>query len=122
MAWRRCSSRRGEQRCDVAADILIDAMQAHERIEDEQPRLQPGDGLVETGAVDLEIETQTGRCDHLDVEISETDAGGGTDAFEAATDDVQCVLGGIEQDAAGAADREASRQGMPAATATARSR
>ena len=32
----------GEQRRDVAADILIDAMQAHERIEDEQPRLQAG--------------------------------------------------------------------------------
>ena len=30
----------GEQRRDFAADILIDAMQAHERIEDEQPRLQ----------------------------------------------------------------------------------
>ena len=31
----------GEQRGDVAADILIDAMQAHERIEDQQPRLEP---------------------------------------------------------------------------------
>ena len=58
----------GEQRGDVAADILIDAMQAHERIEDEQPRLQPGDGLVETRAVGLEIEAQAGRGDHLDVE------------------------------------------------------
>ena len=39
------------------------------------------------------------------------DAGGGTDAFEAATDDVQCVFGGIEQDATGAADREAAQAG-----------
>ena len=30
----------GEQRCHVAADILVDAMQAHERIEDEEPRLE----------------------------------------------------------------------------------
>ena len=30
----------GEQRGDLAADILIDAMQAHERIEDQQPRLE----------------------------------------------------------------------------------
>ena len=37
----------GEQRCDLAAGILIDSMEAHERIEDEQARLQPGDGLSE---------------------------------------------------------------------------
>ena len=62
----------GEQRRDIAADILVDAMQAHERIEDEQPRLQPGDGLVETCAVGLEIEAQAGRGDHLDVEFGES--------------------------------------------------
>jgi hypothetical protein len=33
----------GKQWGDVATDILINAMQAHERIEDEQARLQPGD-------------------------------------------------------------------------------
>ena len=86
-------------------------MQADERIEDEQPRLQPGDGLIEARAVGLEIEAQAGRGDHLDVEFGEADAGGGTDAFEAAADDVQRVLGGIEQDAAGAADREAAQAG-----------
>jgi hypothetical protein len=40
----------GEQRCHIAADILIDAMQAHERIEDEQA-LDPGDGGDSIGAV-----------------------------------------------------------------------
>jgi hypothetical protein len=99
----------GEQRRDIATDILIDAMQAHERIKDEKARLHPGDGLIETCAIGLEIETQAGRGDHLDVEFGETDAGGGTDAFEAAADDVQCVFGRIEQDAAGAADREAAQ-------------
>ena len=38
-------------------------------------------------------------------------AGGGTDAVEAAADDVQRVFGGIEQDAAGRADREAAQAG-----------
>ena len=101
----------GEQRRDVAADILIDAVQSHERIEDEQPRLQPGDGLIETGAVGLEIETQAGRGDHLDVEFGEADTGGGADTFEAATDDMERVLGGIEQDPAGTGDREAPQAG-----------
>jgi hypothetical protein len=101
----------GKQRRDVATDILIDAMQAHERIEDEQAWFQPGDGLFQTYAVSLEIEAQTGRRNHLHVERGETDAGRGTDAFEAATDDVQGVFGGIEQDTAGAADREATQAG-----------
>jgi hypothetical protein len=35
----------GKQRRDVATDILIDAMQAHERIKDEKARFQPGYGL-----------------------------------------------------------------------------
>ena len=41
----------GEQRGDLAADVLVDAMQADEGIEDEEPRLEPGDGLVEACAV-----------------------------------------------------------------------
>ena len=76
----------GEQRRDLAADILIDTVQAHERIEDEQSWLQAGDGLIEPCAVGLEIEAQTGRGDHLDVEFSETDTSGGADALEAAAD------------------------------------
>ena len=52
----------------------------YERIEDEQSRLQPGDGLIETCAVGLEIEAQTGRCDHLDVEFGEANTGGGADS------------------------------------------
>jgi hypothetical protein len=43
------------------------------------------------------------------VQRGETDAGGGADAFEAAADDVQGVFGGIEQDAARTADREAAQ-------------
>ena len=101
----------GKQWRDVAADVLVDAVQTHERIEDEQARFQPGDGLIETCTVGLEIEAQTGRGDHLHVEFGETDAGGGTDTFKAAADDVQGVFGGIEQDAAGSADREAAQAG-----------
>ena len=37
----------GEQRRDLAAVVFVDAMQPDERIEDEQPRLQSSDCLVE---------------------------------------------------------------------------
>ncbi len=101
----------GEQRGDFAADILINAMQAHERIEDQEPRLEGGDGFLETRAVGLEIEAQAGRGDHLDVEFGETGAGGGADALEATADDMQRVLGGIEQDPTWVGDREAAQAG-----------
>src|SRR5262245_23680545 len=35
----------GEQRGDLAAGILIDAVQPHEGIEDEEPRSEVGNGL-----------------------------------------------------------------------------
>ena len=101
----------GEQWCHIAAGILIDAMQPHERIEDQQPRFQPGDGFLQPCPVGLESEAQTEGGDHLHVEFGENDAGGGADTFETAADDVQGVFGGIEQDAAGTADREAAQAG-----------
>jgi|SRR5271166_5409469 len=111
-AWRRCRSRRkASSGGDLTAGIFIDAMKPDKRIEDEQTRLQPGDGLIEGSAVGLEVETQAGRGDHLDVEFGEADAGGGTNAFESAADDVECVLGGIEQDAAWSCHGEAAQAG-----------
>ena len=44
--------------------------QEHEGIEDEEPRLQPRDVLIEGYAVDLEIEARAGRGDHLNVELA----------------------------------------------------
>ena len=67
-------------------------MQADERIEDEQARLQPGDGVVEAGAVGVEMEARLGAVITWNVEFGESGAGSGTDAFEeAATHDVQIV-------------------------------
>jgi hypothetical protein len=91
----------GEQGCSLAAGVLVDAVQANEGIEHEQPWLQPGDGFVEPAAVGVEIEAQGRGGDHLHVEIDDRQAGGSADSIKPATDDVQCVLGGIYQDATG---------------------
>src|SRR5271155_4195052 len=40
----------GEQRGDLAAGVLVDAVDTYERIEGEQARLQAGDGLGEGAA------------------------------------------------------------------------
>ena len=100
-----------EQRGDFAADIFVDAMQPDEGIEDEEPRFQAGDGFCQAAAIGLEIEAETGGGDHLQVEVGEIDAGGGTNSVEATANDVQGVLGGIEEDAAGLGDGEAAQAG-----------
>jgi len=60
-AWRRCGSQEGEQWRGIATDILIDAMQADERIEDRQARLQSGDGLAERASGSLTYRSPGGR-------------------------------------------------------------
>src|SRR5690606_20577680 len=90
-----------EQRCDLAGDVLVDAVKTHEGVEDEQSGLEPGDGLGETVAVTLEVEPYRRRGDDVDVERGEASAGGGGDAGEALADDVQRILGGVQQHAAG---------------------
>jgi hypothetical protein len=68
----------GEQRRDLAAGNLVDAVQPHERIEDEQARRQFGDGLGEASSVEIDIEPHGGRGDRLDIEIGKPEACGGT--------------------------------------------
>ena len=101
----------GQQRGDLAAGILVDAVQPHERVEDQQARLQSCDGLGEVAAVGIEIETQDRRRDHLDIEVGERHSGSTGDAFEAAAHDVECVLGGEQQHPTGARHREPAQAG-----------
>ena len=87
-------------------------MQPDEGIEDDQPWFQAGDGLLQAGAIGLEVEAETGSGDDLQVEFGEIDRGGGANAVEATADDVQGgVLGGVEQDAPGLLDGEAAQAG-----------
>src|SRR5215468_6565046 len=48
----------GEQRGDLAAGVLVDAVQAHERIENEKLRLQSGNGLLQGDAIGGKIEPE----------------------------------------------------------------
>jgi hypothetical protein len=56
--------------------VGLGAMQPDEGIEHEQTRLQPSDSFLEACAVDIQIEAQAGRGDHLDVEVGQRDPGG----------------------------------------------
>ena len=99
----------GEQRGDFATGVLVDAVQTHERVEDEQPRLERRDGVLEAGAIGTQVQTQRGGGDDLDVQIAQRDAGGGADAVEALAHDGQSVLCGVQQHPAGTGDGEAAQ-------------
>ena len=101
----------GEQRCDLAAGVLIDAVQAYEGIENEQPRLQLGDGLVEAARSASRSRRRVGAVmTWMSRSASPTPAAAQMPSSRRRT---MCegVLGGIEQDAAGSAHGKAAQAG-----------
>jgi hypothetical protein len=101
----------GEQRCHFTTGVLIDAMQAHKGIEDEETRPELGNGLIKAAANGLEIKPQGRFGDDLDVECGEPETAGGADSLEPPPHHVERILGGIENDAAGARDWKAAQTG-----------
>ena len=45
-----------EDRGDIGDGVFVDAVEAHQRVEDEQPRLDPLDGLLQVLAVVAVVE------------------------------------------------------------------
>ena len=60
------------------------------------------DGVGEVPPVGVEIETQNGCSDDLDIEVGQRQPRCGADAFQAPAHDVQGVLGDEQQHTAGA--------------------
>src|SRR5262245_52344821 len=83
----------GQQWGDLAAGVLVDAMQAHERIENEQKRLEGGYGGGEAAPIGLQIEPERWGGDDLDIEIGERHTSRGGDALEASAHDRRGILG-----------------------------
>jgi hypothetical protein len=88
-----------EQGRYLTAGVFVDAMQAHERIQHQQPRFELFDSLLEPGAIRRHIQPHGRGGDHVNIQFLQAHVCGGTDAFEPPAHDVECVLGGIEQHA-----------------------
>ncbi len=95
----------------LTAGVFIDAVQAHERIEDQQAWLQVRDGLLEAGAVGCLVEAHGGGGDDVNIQILQITGGRGADALEPAAHDMQGILGGVEQDPARPGHGEAAQAG-----------
>ena len=87
----------------------VDAVQAHERIEDQKARLEFCDGVFEALAVSSLIDSHRGGGDDVNVQILQIAPCGGTDPLEPAAHDMQGILGRVQQHPAGTSDGEAAQ-------------
>jgi hypothetical protein len=101
----------GKERGDFGAGVFVDPVQAHEGIEDQQARLQSGNGLLQSDAIGGKVEPKGGGSDDLDIEVAQVDAGSCGDAFQPPAHNRMGILCGIEEDAAGVRYREAAQAG-----------
>ena len=83
---------------DLGDGVLIDAVQAHQGVEDKQAWPDALDGVVQALAVAFEVEAQSRHVDDGDVEVTERRGGGAGDVFEPGAHDVSGVLGGEQHD------------------------
>ena len=101
----------GQQGHDRGRDVLIDAVQAYKRIEDEQHGLQRRDGGRQSAAIGLDVQAHGGCGDEPQVELGQGEVGVGTEALESLAHHVQSVFSGEQEHAAGAVRCEAIETG-----------
>jgi hypothetical protein len=99
---------KGQQGCDLAAGIFVDAMEADKGVEHEQAGTDGGEGIDQTKAVVLQVQSDGDGGDDVDVQGGEFDLGSATDALEASAHDVQGIFCGEEQDGPLVSDGEAT--------------
>jgi hypothetical protein len=96
----------GEDGRDVTGVILIDTVQAHERIEQQHPGSALSYGLGEAALISFEIKAHGSRGNHVDGQRAQVQAAVAADAREARFDDAGRVLGHVEEHASRLDDRE----------------
>jgi hypothetical protein len=106
-------AQQSQRRCNLAAGVLIDAMQAYERIQHQQRRFEFFDGMLEPVPIGLQIQPHGGGGDHLYVQLLQAHLGGDADALEPSAYDVQSVFGRVQQHPSGGRDREVPQAGGP---------
>ena len=103
----------GEDGGHLAGRVFVDALNSHERIEDEKTRPHGRDGVFEPRLVRAEVEPDRLRGDRLDRESLERHFMMSRDPFEPAPDDRRRILGGIEEHRARALHAEAPEARSP---------
>jgi len=105
------ATQESEQRSDVRGDILVDAVDSDEGIENEEFWPQAGNGLLQPFLVLRQIEPDFRGGNDVDVEGLERDLGGRGNSCDATAHLVESILGGKEQDGSGLPRWETTQAG-----------
>jgi hypothetical protein len=92
---------------DILGAVFIQRVQPDQRIEEEKPRPEVGDGGAQAQLVPLGVEVHGGLGDDRDLESVDGDPPVAADGFEAAADLRKSVLGEVDEGGAGSVDAEA---------------
>jgi hypothetical protein len=95
---------------DLRRRVLIDAVQAHERIQHHEERSDVLDRGLQLCAILHQVQPQPRGGDDMDGEVVECDLGRAAEALQPCPHQMQRVFGGVEQ------HRSAPRRGKPAQT------
>ncbi len=98
----------GQQPGHFAGVVLVDAVQPHQGVQQQQPRAEPLGRFLELPAVCIVVEPQRGGGDHMDLHLLQSQTAMPCHSFHALPHDRQRVLGQVDQ------DRPRSRDGVPA--------
>ncbi len=90
-----------QQLSDIAGVVLVSTVQPHQRVENEQARLDPLDGLCEPEPIVLEIESQTGGGDDVDGDVVDLEAAVLAEPGETLTHQRGVIFGKVHQGVAG---------------------
>ena len=101
-------AKKGEESRDIASAVFVDAVEADERVEQEQARSCGVKSAPEPRAIALEIETEGRRGDDLDGEGAEVEIAVAAQAEEALLHSRGAILGEVEKDGAWIVDGEAA--------------
>lgn len=99
----------GEQGGDFRGDVLVDGVQTHQRVKQDEVRPEKSHGRLQGLLVLLAIEPQRRHGDDMDIQALEFDACGMGNALETTSDDLRGILGGKQQDASGSRDLEVAQ-------------
>jgi hypothetical protein len=91
---------------DVLTAVFIPGVKPHQRIEDQKPRPEVGDGGAEAFLVSVGVEAYRRFDDDRDVEVVERKPSVAAEGFEAAADLGATILGQVDESPAGGLNRE----------------
>jgi len=87
----------GEDGGDLTGVVLIDLVQSHEGVQQQEPGVQLRHGVIEALLVAVQVEPQRGHRDHVDGQGVQVEAAMPAQAAQACLDIGVGVLGHVEQ-------------------------